>query len=289
MNAIWLLLGTLWSAEPFPPELVRFDPVGTVVFAAAPGQWDAKIRERGWILRDETGWRLFYTGYAGARTDRKRLGLATSPDGIRWTRSPMNPLLPGLWVEDMQVVRDGAALRMVAEGETDLAHGLVSADGLNWTPQGTLDIRLSDGKTAAPEPRGTPTLYLHGGRRWLFYERHDAANWLASSPDGKVWTNVSDEPVLKPGPDAYDRHAVAIDQVLKHGNFHYAFYHSADAKPWKDWHTCLARSADLKIWEKYPGNPVLRGVSSTQAVPTADGKFVLFSMHGAVRRHAPLP
>lgn len=33
------------------------------IFVAQPGAWDAKIRERGWILRDGELWKLWYTGY----------------------------------------------------------------------------------------------------------------------------------------------------------------------------------------------------------------------------------
>jgi hypothetical protein len=34
------------------------------------------------------------------------LGLATSPDGVTWTRHPDNPLVRGQWVEDVMVVKD---------------------------------------------------------------------------------------------------------------------------------------------------------------------------------------
>ena len=67
----------------FPTERTQLQPVdGNPVFTAAPGQWDAKIRERGWILHDESGWRLWYTGYDGTREGQRKLGLATSSDGV---------------------------------------------------------------------------------------------------------------------------------------------------------------------------------------------------------------
>src|SRR5262245_14037677 len=77
----------------FPPELVRFTPYNqNPVFTAAPGQWDAKIRERGWIMRDGEHWHLWYTGYDGTREGIKLLGHATSADGLSWTRVAANPL-----------------------------------------------------------------------------------------------------------------------------------------------------------------------------------------------------
>src|SRR4051812_45492684 len=60
-----------------------------------------------------------------------------------------------------------------------------------------------------------------------------------------------------PGPGAYDRFAVAFDQVIKRDGVYYAFYHANAHDPWqKDWTTNVARSRDLIHWEKYPGNPI---------------------------------
>src|ERR1700731_1308724 len=69
------LRGGVERAE-FPPEITRFAPASEnpVFKAGGPGSWDAKIRERGWILREGTLWDLFYTGYDGTREGIKRLG-----------------------------------------------------------------------------------------------------------------------------------------------------------------------------------------------------------------------
>src|SRR4051812_7517905 len=84
----------------FPSELVNFVPFrGNPVFTAAKGQWDARIRERGWILREDGLYRLWYTGYDGTADGLRMLGYATSIDGIHWTRHPRNPLLKDVWVE----------------------------------------------------------------------------------------------------------------------------------------------------------------------------------------------
>src|SRR5204862_224306 len=131
----------------FPPELVKFVPAGKEpVFAAQPGKWDAKIRERGWILREDGRYKLWYTGYDGTENGLRMLGYATSPDGIKWTRSPRNPLYKKHWVEDMMVVKDGGKYHMFAEGLHDRAQMLVSDDGIEWQRAGQLDIRLVDGR-----------------------------------------------------------------------------------------------------------------------------------------------
>ena len=102
------------------------------VFAAEPGKWDAKIRERGWILREGGVYKLWYTGYDGTDNGLRMLGYATSPDGIKWTRSPRNPLDREHWIEDMMIVKDGGKYYLFAEGRNDRAHWFVSDDGITW-------------------------------------------------------------------------------------------------------------------------------------------------------------
>src|SRR5438034_1147992 len=111
----------------FPPELVHFVPYrGNPVFTAENGKWDTRIRERGWIMREDGVYKLWYTGYDGTPEGLRMLGYATSTDGIRWTRHPRNPLLKDVWVEDMMVVKHEGKYYMFAEGRHDRAHLLVS-------------------------------------------------------------------------------------------------------------------------------------------------------------------
>ncbi len=283
------------AAGAFPRELVEFVPQGSgpVFESAGPGHWDAKIRERGWVLRDGDAYKLWYTGYDGTPTGRRMLGYATSPDGVRWARHPGNPLLPDLWVEDVMVVKDGGRYLMFAEGENDRAHLLASPDGVKWERLGRLDVRLANGDPIPDGPYGTPAALRDGGRWLLFYERSDKGVWLAASDDLKVWRNVRDEPVLTPGPGAYDRDMIALNQVVRHDGRYYAYYHGCatsgpDARKWS---TAVAASDDLVRWEKYPGNPLLpvaENKSSGVLVDTGAG-FRLYTMHPAVYLHVPAP
>ncbi|HEX6985126.1 MAG TPA: glycosylase, partial [Planctomycetaceae bacterium] len=260
--------------------------------AAGPGHWDAAIRERGWILRDGDRWRLWYTGYDGTRAGAKKLGLAVSNDGLRWERHPENPVHDAGWVEDVMIVPHDGRLYMFAEGEGDRAQLLVSADGVRWERAGPLDVRQANGEPIPPGPYGTPTALREGGVWHLFYERGDRAVWLATSTDLKVWTNVSDEPVLRPGPDAYDASRIALNQIVRHGGRYYALYHGTDDRDSPAlWTSNLAVSDDLRTWTKHPGNPLFpkqANRSSNMLVPTADGRFRLYTMHGRVEAFLPM-
>jgi predicted GH43/DUF377 family glycosyl hydrolase len=284
--AVLLLVGSARADDEFPPELTDLRPYeNNPVFAAeGPGHWDVKIRERGWILREQDAWHLWFTGYDGTREGTRKLGYATSPDGIRWTRDAGNPLDPSHWIEDMMVVKDGDTYVMAAEGRHDIAQLLTSRDRVHWQREGSLDVRQSGGKPLEPGPYGTPTLWREGDVWNLFYERGDQGIWLARSTDRKVWTNVSDEPVIARGPEPYDRHQIAMNQVIRHNGRYYTLYH-ATASAGTDWTTNLAMSTDLVHWKKYPRNPLL-AVNQSSGIYVYDGeRFRLYIMHDLVRMY----
>jgi predicted GH43/DUF377 family glycosyl hydrolase len=278
----------------FPPELVDFvaEPKTPVFTGAGPGHWDARIRERGWILRENGLYRMWYTGY-DAKGSMMKLGYATSPDGVHWTRYEKNPIYDLHWVEDMMVVPYQGRYYMFAEGLADRAQLLVSEDGLNWTRLGQLDVRRKNGEPIEPGPYGTPTAWVENGVWYLFYERRDLGIWLATSSDMKVWTNAQDEPVIGLGPGAYDKEQVALNQIVKYHGRYYAYYHGAGA-PLPDsqtrlWCTCVATSTDLVQWEKYAGNPLfpIEENKSSGILVDAGGRFLLYTMHDQVYRHVP--
>lgn len=276
-------------ADEFPRELVAWRPSpANPVFRGAGGDaWDRKIRERGWIDVENGMYRLWYTGYNEDRSPTKYLGHATSPDGIHWTRNPANPIFTQSWVEDVNVLRRDGVYHMFAEGKDDIAHRLSSPDGLHWREEERLDIRLGNGQPLGPGAYGTPTVWYEDGTWSLFYERGDQGVWLATSKDRKVWRNVQDTPVLAKGPEPYDLHAVALNQVIKRGGVYYAFYHANAHRPWKDWTTNIARSRDLVHWEKYPGNPIICDNCSSAVLVHGPEGDRLYTMHPEVRLFEP--
>lgn len=281
------------GADEFPRELVEFQPYpGNPVFTAAgPGHWDVKIRERGWILREEKGWRMWYTGYDGTSEGIRRLGYATSADGIVWKRAGDAPQISDLWVEDVQVLRHGTGYLMFAEGERDRAQCLTSPDGLTWKREGTLDIRRADGQPISDGPFGTPAVWDEGGRWYLFYERGDQGVWLARSDDLKLWTNVQDEPVLTLGPDPYDSVMIAANQIVRHDNRYYIYYHGTGSreKP-RVWSTNVAVSTDLIHWKKFAKNPLLpeRDNKSSGFLVHDGTQYRLYTTHDKVDVHLPV-
>ncbi|MEX0724755.1 MAG: glycosylase [Planctomycetaceae bacterium] len=283
---------TFADDEKFPAELVEFEPIekNPIFVASGEGHWDVKIRERGFILKEEDGYKMWYTGYDGTREGTKMLGLATSEDGVTWTPCDDNPIYDDHWVEDMMVVKLDGVYYMFAEGSMDQAQLLTSTDGVHWTRERTLDVRLKNGEPIPPGPYGTPTAWHEGHTWYLFYERRDQGVWLATSNDMKVWTNRQDEPVLAPGPGDYDRDLVAMNQIVKYDGRYYAYYHGAsNAQKPNLWTTNVAVSDDLTHWNKYAGNPLFPvSANKSSGILIPDGKrFRLYTMHNEVHVHFP--
>lgn len=277
------------KANEFPDELVHFVPYKSNPVFSGTGQntWDSLIRERGYILKEDSFYYLWYTGY---RHDDsvKYLGYATSPNGITWTRYPGNPIYNSAWVEDMTVIKDKGLYYMFAEGKNDIAHCLVSADKIHWIERGNLDIRLSSGKSISPGAYGTPAIWKENNIWYLFYERDDAGVWLATSTDTRVWTNVQDEPVLLKGPGNYDSYGLAMNQVMKYEGRYYGYYHATAFKDWHEWSTNIAVSDDLVHWKKYPQNPILQNNRSSGILVNDGHRFRLYTMHPEVNLYFPI-
>ena len=277
------------SAGMWPKQLVEFQPspANPLFAGAGDNAWDAKIRERGFILRENGVYYLWYTGYNPAKDNVKHLGLATSNDGIHWTRDAHNPIYTKRWVEDVFVVKWHGTYYMFAEGKGDIAHQLVSTDRVHWRDVGDLDIRRTNGQPIAAGPYGTPTVLITDDAWFLFYERNDAGVWLAASTDQKTWKNVQDEPVLAPGPEQYDRFGIALNQVIKYRGKYYGYYHGTAHKNWSLWSTNVAVSKDLIHWHKYAANPIV-GENMSSGILVPDGtRYLLYTMHPEVRLYLP--
>lgn len=274
----------------FPDELINFTPyANNPVFEGSGGDaWDEKIRERGFIMKEEDGFHMWYTGYRQADTTKmKYLGYATSEDGLKWKRYQDKPIYTDHWIEDMYVIKENGTYYMFAESKDDIPRLLTSTDRINWTDHGSLDVRKVNGEPIPPGPHGTPTIVKENGVWNLFYERNDLGIWLARSEDLKVWTNVQDEEVLKMGPESYDKYAVAFNEIIKENGLYYAYYHASAYEDWREWNMSIAVSEDLIHWKKYEGNPIMGNNRSSGMPVRVDGKIRFYTAHPEVMVFLP--
>lgn len=281
------------SDPEFPAAMVKFSthPSNPVFEGTGIETWDKQLRERGYILYEEGLYKMWYTGYNDDISEAKYLGYATSVDGINWERFSKFPVFSDRWTEDMHVVRYKGSYYMFAEGINDIAHLLISDDGLSWKQEGDIIILDTQGKPISKGPYGTPTVWIENNEKYLFYERNDQGIWLAKSKDFKIWTNVRDEPVIQKGPKPYDAYAVAANQVVKYQGKYYLFYHGCADPNWMDinaeseWNSNVAMSRDLTHWTKYPDNPIVPGDHSSPILVNDGDGYNLYTMHDKVWRY----
>jgi predicted GH43/DUF377 family glycosyl hydrolase len=278
------------SEDLFPHEIVKFTPLpdNPVFSGTGENTWDRQIRERGYILKEEDGYHLWYTGFEGySDSTFLKLGYAYSDDGLTWVRHQDNPIFDESWTEDMMVLKHEGTYYMFAEGKGDVAKMLTSTDRIHWENQGDLDIRQVNGSPISKGPYGTPTVWLEQDVWYLFYERKDLGIWLATSKDLEVWTNVQDDPVIAMGPEEYDQFGVAVNQVIKHKGYYYAYYHGTAFEDWSEWTMNMAVSEDLVNWKKYEQNPIM-GDNKSSGITVHDGeKYRFYTMHPEVVAHFP--
>lgn len=194
------------------------------------GAWDGREVAHPSVRYDGTLFTMVYTGWDDTGS---ALGVATSLDGIEWTRSTANPVLtanpaPGSWddgaVFTAAVVVESGAQEMwyAAAGDYPAAIGYAtSSDGVDWSRllSPVLHPQVLEALTFAPCVLKSGSNY----RMWYGALHEDVGGTVqpgvidyAQSRDGIEWT--AHRTVLSPGPaGAWDADVVKSASVLDDG------------------------------------------------------------------------
>jgi len=136
------------------PKAARYHG-NPVMSRGAAGEWDDLRVDNPWVIYDteSRNYKMWYSGqaFADPAPRRQRIGYATSPDGITWTKDAGNPIFDDpdwLSTATPMVIKRGEGAnpyKMIYEatsGPTDPRLGALraaeSANGLNWTILGTI-------------------------------------------------------------------------------------------------------------------------------------------------------
>ncbi len=223
------------------------------------GAWDSWWVGTPTVISDGGQLEMWYIGADPSWVGQ--IGQATSPDGIGWTKSASNPLLPG-W--EAEVRKEGPADYKMWVTRDESIYRATSTDGLAWTVDATpaLSPTLQDG-TFDRDAVGDPSIVVNGGVYWMFYNGYTAQGDLwqigaATSTDGIHWTRVQAAPVLGPGgPGAWDENHALDPMIILDGGTFKMWYSAFDA----NWVRRIgyATSPDGVNWTKYASNPVFEG------------------------------
>jgi predicted GH43/DUF377 family glycosyl hydrolase len=206
-----------------------------------------------------------------------------------WVKYTNNPVLGGDLGTcfDISVLKEGDLFRMWMSWRPKQSIALVeSQDGIHWSqpPRIVLGPRQ---KTHWEDDINRPMVVKRDDGYHLWYTGQARGHsWIgyATSPDGVVWTRMSESPVLSPD-KPWEKAAVMCPDVIW----------DAGAKVFRMWYSGgeqyepdaigYATSSDGMTWDKHAGNPVFKSdpgtewekykVTACQIVPQ-DGWYLMF-------------
>jgi predicted GH43/DUF377 family glycosyl hydrolase len=218
------------------------------------GRWDSAAVTEPTVLLAPDGYRMYYAGADGSAW---RIGLATSPDGVTWTKRDAPVLEPGAagafdagGPRSPHVYFDGSRYRLwyvATDGVTSETRlGLAySRDGLHWYK--TARNPVLEGDFVGPNAGiDAPTVVAREGRLEMWFAAGNALH-RAVSGDGINWGKPAAAPALAPGnASAWDSRQVGGASVLFDGA-RYAMWYTGNGE-----RIGFASSADGLAWQKRP-------------------------------------
>ncbi|MBM4249468.1 MAG: hypothetical protein FJ149_08575 [Euryarchaeota archaeon] len=193
--------GTVWTEHVSNPVL----PAGQT------GSWDISLKSV-CVLRDGLVFKMWYSGGNG---DDVRIGLAVSPDGLRWDRYDGNPVLvqevpwESARVHSPCIIRVSAEYRMwysASNGQVERICYASSTDGESWAKYPFNP--LMPASTQWESPNNLCPVVLYDGRDMRMWYTGANGTWLAQigyaespgqgpfapvllSPADRGWSNLS--------------------------------------------------------------------------------------------------
>jgi predicted GH43/DUF377 family glycosyl hydrolase len=183
--------------------------------------WENDINRPGIVKKDGV-YHLWYTGQAGGGS---RIGYATSPDGINFTRQSTEPVLkPELAWEKVAVMsphvnwdKEEGIFKMWYSGgeqyEPNAIGYATSKDGLHWEKYVENPSFASNPDCKWEQHKATGCQIIKRENDYLmfyigFRDEHFAQIGMAKSPDGiKNWVRYEGNPIIFPTPDGWDANA----------------------------------------------------------------------------------
>jgi predicted GH43/DUF377 family glycosyl hydrolase len=231
---------------------------------------------------------VYYNLYSGFDGKTWHTGLATSSDGLTWTRQGkvLSPA-PNSWEGDDYIAANGSVLVAGSEflywyqGGRLPSIGLArSTDARRWTklPHPV----LHPGPRGSWDERGVADPYVIrvGDFYYMFYLGQDRARrqrlGVARSTDGVHWQKLRSNPVLALGAaGAFDENGLGEPAVWVSGDRYWMLYTGRDRKEYR--RIGLAWSTDGVRWERLPAGSVFTGGESWNSRVVCDPTVILES------------
>ncbi len=231
------------------------DSTGPVMYPDTLGSYDSDLRGP-CVIRDNTGYKMYFLAMGvGGST----FGVATSADGISWTKYAGNPIFSkgasGSWeslgVGYPDVVLVGTTYYMWytgGDGNVNAIGLATSTDGFTWTRNASNPVVQGSGAGWDIFGVGQPVVVLANGTYYMLLLQATQACCssnigLATLSDGTHWTKYLNNPVFVQGPPgSWDDEAMAAGAfVFVQDTFH--LWYSALSASTGRWQTGYATSS----------------------------------------------
>jgi len=204
---------------------------------------------------------MWYTGDDGASSSR--IGLATSTNGVNWTKHATNPVLSPsqAWetagIQAGSVISDGGLYKMWYTGLDNNGVSRIgyatSSNGITWTKyEGNPVLGIGGYGSWDSEDVSRPAVIKEGGTYRMWYTGDDGVTsriGYATSNDGISWGRDPANPVVDVGqPGAWDWLQVYGPSVVVVGT-EYRLWYSGGTLP-DAWQTGYAVSSDGSNWTR---------------------------------------
>ncbi len=236
----WISIGHATS----PDGVTWTKDINSPVLVEGPdGDWDENSVYTGGVLVIDSIFHMWYSGHSGLDiTANHRIGHATSPDGVTWTKDTVNnPVLdmgPGGtwdegWVAPGSVIFNGSEYHMWYSGHGVTGSGVqfghaTSPNGVTWTKDPSNPVLIND--TSWESTRiDAPMVIFDGTTYRMWYTgggQDDSQIGYATSEDGSVWTKYDNNPVLRKGSTgSWDVKSVAFCSVIDSSGVKYKLWY----------------------------------------------------------------
>jgi predicted GH43/DUF377 family glycosyl hydrolase len=213
---------------------------------------------------------MFYVHYDENRPPNACIDLATSQDGLVWTRHKENPVLfptSGEWdssrVSYHTIIKVGDIYHMyytgtAAHGPANCRIGKATSDDLvNWKKHPDNPVFEHERGNSGGRQIQVPCVSIDKDVWNMLYMEQDglAGNIaLASSPDGLHWTRNPESPVLRTDQASWDGLRISPQEVIRFHGDYYLFYNGFDGDIYS---AGIAISRNLIQWRKFAENPIV--------------------------------
>ena len=272
ISCFWLL--TLCSCAPYshfelPPQpggpLPQWSlnlKAGPVLLRGKAGEFDASDALNPSVLRRGSTYLNLYSGYDGKTW---HTGLATSTDGIAWTKkgkvlSPGPARWEGSYIaaNGSIIERNGELLYFYQAGLPPQIGLARSSDAVHWTKNDAPVLTTGPYESWDEKGVGDPYVIEAGGSLYLYFLGQDRARrqrlGVAVSTDGVHWQRLIANPILELGEmGAFDEVGLGEPAVWASHGYYWMLYTGRDKGERR--RMGLAYSLNGIKWLRHPGQP----------------------------------